>query len=140
MRGAVAFSGLALAITLGLLAQSTALSALGRLAPLWVLLPTSVLAALRLVVDLRAVPDAPPSPHETRRRQLRITAWLAGVVVSVYLFGFLPAATVFLFLFLRVETETRLRSAAITTSATVAFVYLVFGVLGGIAFPEGALF
>jgi hypothetical protein len=142
MRGAVVFAVVVLVTALGLLAQSLALSSLGRLAPLWVLVPMSALAALQLLVEVRGAPaPAPGSPQpQTRRRQIRIAAWLAGLVACVYLLGFLPAATVFLFLFLRLEAETRLRAAVITTSATIAFVYVVFGALGGIRFPEGLLF
>jgi hypothetical protein len=143
MRRNVVFTALLMGTTVGLLVLATGLTPLGRLAPLWVLLPTSALVALQLSRDLRANPatDARrPASAETRRRQLRITVWLVGLTAAVFLIGFLPAAAVFVFLFLRAEAGTRAPRAAATAVGTVVLLYLVFGVAGGIALPEGVLF
>jgi hypothetical protein len=142
--GRIAFTGLLLAGILGLLTLATTLGPLAGLAPLWVLVPTSVLAALQLFRDVRAAPLAKAAADAgspgTRRRQLRITLWLVGFAGSVFLFGFLPAASPFLFSFLRCETGTSVPRALTTTLVTIALVYVVFGVVGGIALPGGVLF
>lgn len=143
MNSAAAFTALLAGAIVGLLALALGLSPLGGLAPLWVLVPTSLLAALQLLRDFRSEPTAgPPGPAalEARRRQLRITAWLVGLAASVFLIGFLPAAAAFLFCFLRSEAGTRPSRALATALSTVALLYLLFGIAGGLALPEGALF
>jgi hypothetical protein len=143
VRSGAAFTALLAGATVGLLALATGLSPLGRLAPLWVLVPTSLLAAAQVVRDLRAGPAADPegpAAIEIRRRQIRITAWLVGLAAAVFVVGFFPSAAAFLFLFLRLEARTRPGRALATAAGTVGLLYLLFAVVGGLALPEGLLF
>lgn len=140
MKRAVVFTALLFSAAAGLLALASSLSAQGRLAPLWVLLPTTALAAFQLVLDAREMQGETGVQPETRRRQVRIVAWLTGLSLLAFLLGLLPAAAAFLFLFLRSEARTSASTAGVTAIATVTFLYLLFGVVGGIAFPAGTLF
>jgi hypothetical protein len=134
------FTVFVLTAAAALLWESTTLGALSRLAPLWVLVPTTVLAGVQLAKDL----GRPAAPEEgasaRRRRQLRIALWIGALAGLVYLLGFLPATAAFLLLYLRLEVKAEWGSSVLLTAVIVASIFLTFQVLAEMSFPEGRLF
>ncbi len=165
MSARVGFTGALLAISSVLMVQSLLLSPNARLAPLWVVCPTLILLCVQLARDLRrtrprrapilldfalrgrpdtsgAGPDGSgtPSSGTQPRRELRLIGWLAWLCSAVYMVGFLPAAVLFLLPFLRWEAKVGWGASSILTAVTLGLLFVAFGMVAGIPFPEGMLF
>ena len=150
-----------------LLTQTLWLNPPARMAPLWVLLPTVTLLLLQLSRDVRPclfsrlpVPHKPgallgaslhleaepergtgrATPEKRQRRELRMMVWIAFLAGAIYLVGLLLAVTMFLVPYLRAEAGVGWRRSLLITAATVGVIYLVFGVLAEVPFPEGIIF
>lgn len=139
------FTATLLAFTGTLIVSSLWLVPASRVAPLWVLVPTAALLLLRLALELRTVlhPPSPAngrtSPTHERRRLTSIVAWIAFLMVLVYLLGMFVAIALFLVPFLIREAGLRPRSAVLLAAVVLAVVGLAFGVLADIPFPEGRI-
>lgn len=166
MRTRAWFTAVLLVLVGVLLAQSLALSSASRLAPLWALVPTAALLVVQLLVDLRpllgerlrilqgavlvpgagtsgASPDVASesvSDGSRRRRELRIVLWMGGLIVLMYLVGFLVSTVLFLLPYLRIESRIGWARAAVFTAVATGVIYFAFGVLARVPFPPGVLF
>jgi hypothetical protein len=127
-----------------LLAQTAFLAPLSRIAPLWVLLPTALLTGVQLARDARIRSDsvrrASPAAVSRRRRQIRITLWIAAAAALVYLVGFMIAAGLFLLFYIGVESSLGWRRSLLVSAGTLGVLYLVFDLLAGMRFPVGVIF
>lgn len=160
MKRAAGFSVLLLLLAGGLLVTTFGLSPLARLAPLWVLVPTTLLALVQIARDALAEPEdaagsggpwdlassSSPGGGQARdpasggrAREVRGLAWVFALMALVYLIGIFAATALFLAPFLRLEAGMRWRASLPTTAAVIACLYLVFGVLVDVPFPEAML-
>lgn len=143
--GRMLFTAMLLALAGTVVVQSTALSRPARLVPLAVAVPTLVLLAWQLALDVRRVQSAaaegePPyqlrwliervrlslfpgeSPADARGpatgAELAIFAWLAMLPFLVWLLGVAPTVPLYALLYLRLQARERW-SAAILMSAVI---------------------
>ncbi len=80
-----------------------------------------------------------PESKGTRRAYLLTFAWIPGLVLAIYLLGFLISIPVFVLSFMKTH-GTRWRTAIISAVITLAVVYFGFQRLLEIWFYEGLLF
>jgi hypothetical protein len=150
-----------------LLVLSFGLAPASRLAPLWVLVPTTVLLLVQLLMDssprvrerLRvlqgatvdvpvsetraAEPEPAPAtvyPGSRRGREVRVVFWLALLIGLIYAVGFVLSTALFLLAYLRKESGLGWGRAVTLAAVATAVVYLVFGVVARVPFPPGVLF
>jgi hypothetical protein len=159
------FTGFLSLVTMLLLVRTLALSPGSRLAPLWVVIPTLALLLVQLALDLvpritlrvpalqadslfgasahldawRRTRSGETRPEVRRRRALRIALWIGGLVVLVRVAGFLPAVPLFLAPYLHVEAGMGWPRSVGVAALTTAVIYLIFGPLLGVSFPEGLI-
>jgi len=73
-------------------------------------------------------------------QEVMMIFWLIFLLALVYLIGFLPTVPIFLFLFLRFQGKHGWAVAIITSLAVLAFVYILFGIILSVQFPQGLFF
>lgn len=160
----VAFFGLLLLYTIGLLVQARSYSADARLFPFLVGGPLALMIALYIGLVLspwysgrtsgvfdsitdEALSDAEANidrsgPDESTlrvQRELKMTFWTVGVLFLTYLIGFLNTLAIFLFVFIYIYEQTLIR-AVLVTVLSLAFVQVFFVDILSLPLWEGAVF
>ena len=122
------------------LAATTTLGRPARLAPLWVILPTTALLLVQLGIDLRAAlraGRAAPADQGAGRREIQGIAWLVGLTLGVLALGLALAVPAFVALHLRYHAREpwwrALAAAALALAVIVAGLSYGFGIV----LPEG---
>ena len=72
-------------------------------------------------------------------QELMMIFWLAFLLVSIYLLGFLYTIPVFLVSFLKFQGKHSWLVSAIVSVAVLAFVYVLFGIVLSLEFPQGVI-
>jgi len=133
-----------LAIFAVMVAMATPYPPDSRFLPLVIGIPGTVLCAVQLAIDIRAV------RHEWGRRLLaeqRIRLWVAGVLflwlilfmVAILLLGFLYAMPLLLFAFLYLQQRESLALSLGLSAGGLAGMWLVFDVMLRLPLHEGFL-
>jgi hypothetical protein len=71
----------------------------------------------------RAVTEATQAPVA---KELQAFAWLGGLLLSLYLLGFMVSTPLYVFAFIRFSGRSSLKTSALIAIGISAFVYLVF--------------
>ena len=111
------------------LVQSAGLSRVARTAPVLVAVPTLVLCAIELARQWRRPAVAGKGSPGLHRRETRMLAWMAGLLVCLDLLGTLGGLPMFLFLYLRWQAR---ESWAVSIAVPVVLGGLLFGMLAGV--------
>ena len=125
-----------------------------RLYPWAIGIPMLVLALVQVVLDLRGIgpkksrSDAPvdvqfaerTDPVVARRRTINIFSWIAGYIVSIWLFGFAYSVPLVVFLYLKVQSRERWPLSIVLTAAAWLLFWGLFDRLLHLPFPQGELF
>lgn len=148
-RGAVYFTGFLTAVTGLLFLATLGLSPVGRLAPIWVVVPTAGLLLVELVREVRQVrsrlddeAEGEPTPAGlpgTEGRLSRMAAWGVVLIVLVWVLGFIAAAPVFVAAYLRLEARLPWSRALLLSAVVAALSFLVFDGLLELTLPIGLL-
>ncbi len=84
-------------------------------------------------------PDGNEAPRKIAK-ELIIFAWMSGLVLGIYVVGFLVMTIVFVFLWMWVQGGRTIMSSLYTSVATFAFIYLLFSVILRYELYVGILF
>lgn len=74
------------------------------------------------------------------RKEWTVIAWLAGLVLFIYLIGILWAIPIFLILFMRLQGREPWKATLSVSFGTIAFIYLLFIVILRMQLYQGVLF
>lgn len=94
------------------------------------------LTSVELLVQLKQA-FVPPGGHDRAAfdpgaaqtpvvKELRAFAWLGGLLLSLYLLGFMVSTPLYVFAFIRFSGRCSLKTSALIAAGISAFVYLVF--------------
>lgn len=96
----------------------------------------------RVVNTVFGTEMAEPKPQAPRKiiKELTIFAWMSGLVLGIYVFGFLVMTIVFVFLWMWVLGGRTLTASLYISIATFGFIYLMFSVILSYELFIGVLF
>lgn len=86
----------------------------------------------RIVNTVFGTEMAKPDDHQAPRKiikELTIFAWMGGLVLGIYVVGFLVMTIVFVFLWMWIQGGRTIKSSLYTSIATFGFIYLMFSVI-----------
>ena len=109
--------------------------------------PALVLAIIILVIDIRngrrqAKDHKAAGDDEFARvafRTIRYFAWLVGFVVFVWAIGIVYTIPIYVLGYMKIEGKYSWLKSGIYAVATVAFIFVLFDYIFGVAWPEGVL-
>lgn len=148
-RGSLIFALIVWISVVGFLALSFDFTERARILPQFVGVPALVVASLVLLREVKAVvlrkqvthgerPAGEDAPTEqSRTAEIVALAWLAVLVVCVYVLGMLVGSGLFLLAFLRIYGRERWFLNLSITAVLLALMYFVFADLFGIRLYEG---
>lgn len=129
-----------------------------RLFPLAIGIPALLMAVYQVIVEFKrsrqrgGAEQAPPAqimditidqsiPKEVvTRRTASALAWIFGLVLAVWLVGFLIATPLFVFFYLRYEARAKVFVAALVAALTLLFVWGLFDQILHTAWPDAVIF
>jgi hypothetical protein len=160
----IVFFGLLFLYTIGLLVQAWSYSGDARLFPFLIGVPLSIMIVLYIGLVLspryssagggvfdditdEALSEADKGLDESGsaeltlriQRELKMTLWIIGVLVMIYLIGFLNALGIFLFTFLYIYEKSFVRASTITV-LSLAFIQVFFVNILTLPLWEGMVF
>ncbi len=153
-RGTVAFATAVLAFMFYFIFESYAYKPAIRLFPLLIgftgvvlcimdILSNTNTALGRIINAVFGTELTKPDGHEAPRKlmkELAIFAWMSGLVLGIYIFGFLVMTIVFVFLWMWVQGGRPIMASFYTALATFAFNYVLFSVILRYELYVGVLF
>lgn len=125
-----------------------------RMFPLWVGVPTLLLALANAIVDFRGSarppakikkeeePAAQADDQEAKRvfaKELNVSLWVIGMFVSLYLIGFLYTTFLYTFLCLKVRSRFKWKVSLGVAAGSWAFLYFLMVQLMDVGLYEGVV-
>jgi hypothetical protein len=104
-----------------------------------VIVLSSIQLAKEVIARRRKTPKTGPKAEEGLRKNILTFVWFAGIVVAIYLAGFLISIPLFVVLYLRLQGKNWFISA-ISAVSTIVVLYLVFIVALQVELYPGLLF
>ncbi|MEE8516809.1 MAG: tripartite tricarboxylate transporter TctB family protein [Alphaproteobacteria bacterium] len=141
-RGTIAFAFAILAFMFYFIFESYAYKPAIRVFPLLIGFSGVVLCILdifsntntalgRIINTVFGTELAKPDHHEPPKliKELTIFAWMSGLVLGIYVFGFLVMTIVFVFAWMWIQGGRTIKSSLYTSIATFGFIYVLFSVI-----------